>query len=288
MGQHSSGLGKGTRADIHPTPIVGGGIVDNLSSAHHRAAIEVDVHTATPLVGAVADDLPPTHRKPGTRLVDSHPTAGRTGGVAKDLPLKQGRAALIHVHPTAMKVGNVVSHHTVTGLSESSSGIVGGHPTARTAGGVTEDLPPAQRRTAPVYVHPAAAVTSGVADDLCSVQQQVACVDVHTTTPAIRHGAGGNVAADDGVDECQVGVVVVDTATQAGDVAVHDRHARDNNRARAEADIQNPVRDEAAGVNDRLARSGSLNDQCIGDVQVAGGGRVLARTGDGQTKSAEA
>ena len=121
--------------------------------------------------------------------------------------------------------------------------------------------------TALTDVYPAAVAGGGVADDLPCAQRQGAREDEHPTAGA--KGAGGNVAADDGVDEDEICIIVIDTAAVAGNGTADDSYPRDDHWSRAGVDLEDPI--NAIGVNDRQTRANPGDRQGVasGDVQVA-------------------
>ena len=149
-------------------------------------------------------------------------------------------------------------------------------------GGVTQDARTIQHSVPEADVHPPSSIGGGVADDLSPDHRHVTTPCVHATAFPGRERASDDVAADDRVDQRQIGVVAIDPTTETGDVAVDDRHARDNGRACAGMDFQHPVRDDAAGIDDRLIGTSPDDGQGVGDVQVTGGVGILAVSDQGQ------
>ena len=105
--------------------------------------------------------------------------------------------------------------NTAAGLSEGRAAIPDAHPAAE-EGGVADDLPTAQYRTAPEDVRPASAVVGGVAGHLPAAQRRAALVDVHPAT------VGGRVAVNPAVIHVQRRAALADVhpaAVGAGGVA---------------------------------------------------------------------
>ena len=165
--------------------------------------------------------MPPTQRHPAR--VDEHPAAvaeGAAGGVVgngADAGLGEGGTALIDVHPAAIAAGGVAEDLPP---AQRCSARVDEHPAAVVSGVVGDgtDAGLIEGGTALIHVHPTAVQTGSVAEDLPPAQCRTASVDVHPAAVAAG-GVMGN-GADAGLGEGGTALMDVHpTAAQTGGVA---------------------------------------------------------------------